>query len=103
MQFKVEIVVKLPGDWQKAQVDEIYAAEMEHAHILRNEGKLLRIWRIVGERANVGIWQADSLEELHESISGLPLFPYIEVSVTPLIEHPSTPSYRAQFGELPAI
>jgi muconolactone D-isomerase len=103
MQFKVEIVVKIPGDWTQEQIMGIYAAEMIRGHELRQAGRILRIWRVVGQRANVGIWQADTLEELHDSLSSLPLYPYMEVSVTALIDHPSTPDYIEKFGELPAI
>jgi muconolactone D-isomerase len=45
------------------------------------------MWRIPGRRANVGIWQAADASELHESISSLPLFPWMDVRVRPLADH----------------
>jgi muconolactone D-isomerase len=35
------------------------------------------------------VFDAESNDELHNMLSGLPLFPYMEISVTPLAKHPS--------------
>jgi len=48
------------------------------------------LWRIVGEYANISIFDAESNDELHELLSGLPLFPYMTIKVTPLARHPSS-------------
>lgn len=103
MQFMVRIDVKLPSDWDEKKIEENYAAESKRGQQLVNEGKLLRIWRIVGRRANFGIWQADSPEELHESIQSLPLYRYMDVEVTPIIKHPLTKAYEEEYGGLPQI
>jgi len=34
--------------------------------------------------------QAQSAEQLHQLLSGLPLFPYMKIHVTPLCRHPSS-------------
>ena len=31
----------------------------------------------------------ESVDELHELLSGLPLFPYLDIRVTPLARHPN--------------
>jgi muconolactone delta-isomerase len=59
--------------------------------------------RIVGKRANFSIWDVDSLEELHESFQSLPMFPWMDITVTPLIEHPSEIEYKKQNGEMPPL
>ena len=46
------------------------------------------IWRIVGEYANFSIFDVESNDALHELLSGLPLFPYMDITVTPLAKHP---------------
>lgn len=103
MLFMVRINVKLPSEWDEKKIEEVYAAEGKRGRQMMNEGKVLRIWRIVGKRANFGVWQADSLEELHENIQSLPLFPCMDVEVTPIIKHPSTGVYEAEYGQLPQI
>jgi muconolactone D-isomerase len=43
----------------------------------------------VGEYSNVSIFDVESNDELHDLLSGLPLFPYMRIRVTPLAKHPS--------------
>jgi muconolactone D-isomerase len=47
----------------------------------------VRIWRIPGRTANVGIWEAPDATALHDLVSSLPLFPWLDVTVTPLARH----------------
>jgi muconolactone D-isomerase len=51
-------------------------------------GHIVGIWRVVGALANVSIWLASSHEELHDLLRSLPLHPYQEVDVIPLVTHP---------------
>lgn len=44
---------------------------------------------MVGEYANVSIFDVASNDELHDLLSALPLFPYMDIKVTPLARHPS--------------
>ena len=46
---------------------------------------------MAGRYANVSVLDVASVDELHELLSGLPLFPYLDIRVTPLARHP-TPS-----------
>jgi muconolactone delta-isomerase len=41
-----------------------------------------------GVRQLLGL-DVESHDELHQILSGLPLFPYMDVQVTPLAKHPS--------------
>lgn len=47
----------------------------------------MRIWRIPGKVANVGIWDAPDASALHEALSSLPLFPWMSIEVTALATH----------------
>ena len=38
---------------------------------------------------NVSIFDVASNDELHQLLSGLPLFPYMQIKVKPLANHPS--------------
>lgn len=103
MQFMVRIKVELPGEMDPAQVQELGAAEADRAIELIRAGKLRRIWRIVGERSNFSVWEADTPEEFHADISSLPLHPWMSVEVTPLIEHPATQAYEERVGPFPPL
>jgi muconolactone D-isomerase len=52
---------------------------------------LIRLWRVTGRRANVGIWRAPTTAALHDALASLPLFPYLDIEVIPLARHPNDP------------
>ena len=103
MLFMVRIKVELPGEMDPARVQELGEAETARGIELVQAGKLRKLWRIVGERANFSIWEADTLEEFHANISSLPLHPWMSVEVTPMIEHPATQAYESRVGPFPTI
>jgi len=89
MLFHVRMDVAIPHDLDPARRAEIVAREKAYAQELQQAGTWRHIWRVVGEYANISIFNVDSNEELHELLSGLPLFPYMTIKVTPLAPHPS--------------
>ncbi|MBS9533615.1 muconolactone Delta-isomerase [Mycobacterium sp. M1] len=89
MLFHVRMDVKIPHDLDPRQRTEIVAREKAYSQELQRSGKWPHIWRIVGEYSNISIFDVESNDELHEIISGLPLFPYMDIRVTPLATHPS--------------
>ncbi|RYE92728.1 MAG: muconolactone Delta-isomerase [Oxalobacteraceae bacterium] len=70
--------------------DGIKAREKAYSQELQRSGKWRHIWRIAGEYANYSIFDVESVQELHEVLTGLPLFPYMKIAVTPLLRHPSS-------------
>jgi len=101
MLFMVKIVVHLPGDWPKEKLAEINKNETARSMQFVKEGKLKRIFRIVGQRANFSIWEAASPEELHATLTSLPLHPYMDVAVTPIMKHTTTQAWEAEHGAMP--
>jgi muconolactone D-isomerase len=91
MEFLVRIVVEWPVDGDAAELARLTAAERERATALSAEGRIRRMWRIPGRRANWGIWEAPDATELHAAIASLPFYPYLAVEVHPLAAHPSDP------------
>jgi len=89
MLFMVEMVVNIPADLPTDVADEIKAREKAYSQDLQRSGKWRHIWRVVGEYKNVSIFDVESNEELHQLLSELPLFPYMDIKVTPLCTHPS--------------
>lgn len=78
----------MPADMAAAEIEELAAAEARRGAQLRAAGTIVRIWRIPGRTANVGIWEAADPTELHGAIASLPMFPYLRAQVTPLATHP---------------
>src|SRR5262245_59702508 len=103
MQFLLMIDVTMPPEMPQADKDALRQRENARAIELIKSGNLRRIWRVVGRVANYSIWEADTLEALHAAVGSLPLFPYMKVDVTPIIEHPVTEAWRKSQGEMPKI
>lgn len=90
MLFKVEMTVNIPASLPQAQADEIKAKEKAYSQRLQREGKWPHIWRVVGQYANVSIFDVADNQELHTLLTGLPLYPYMDITVQPLCDHPSS-------------
>ena len=89
MLFMAEMEVRLPADMPPRQADEIKAREKAYSQELQRDGRWRHIWRVAGRYANVSIFDVGSVDELHDLLSGLPLFPYMDIRVTALAHHPS--------------
>lgn len=98
MLFLLRIDVSLPPDMPQAEKDKLRERENARALELVDKGVMVRIWRIVGRVANFSLWQAESLEALHDAVGSLPMFPYMKVDVTPVINHPVTEACEARNG-----
>lgn len=88
MEFLVEIGVSLPPAMDDRERLALLERERDRGEELVAEGAIVRIWRLPGRLANVGIWSAEDATALHQRLSSLPVWPYSEVSVTALAEHP---------------
>lgn len=89
MLYHVRMDVHLPVDLDPQEREEIVGRERAYSQELQRAGKWPQIWRVVGEYANYSIFDVESNDELHRILSGLPLFAYMDVEVTPLAVHPS--------------
>lgn len=90
MLFHVTMKVNLPPDMPKDQAAAIKAEEKAYAQELQNAGKWRHLWRVAGSYANVSIFDVEDNAELQALISNLPLFPYMDIQVSPLCRHPSS-------------
>ena len=86
-EFLVQMQVNLPPDMPPEQAQGLRAGEKERGLQLRADGTIRRIWRIPGRVANVGYWEAPDATALHEAIASLPLFPWMDITVTALAQH----------------
>ena len=90
MLFHVHMDVRLPHDLLPDKADALKKVERERAQELQRQGKWRHLWRIAGRYSNVSIFNVSSAEELHDILSTLPLFPFMEITVSALCRHPSS-------------
>jgi muconolactone D-isomerase len=86
----VEMNVRIPRDFDKEETTRLKAREKERFQELQRAGKWRHIWRVVGLYANVSIFDVESNTELHDILTSLPLYPFMDMKVTPLCRHPSS-------------
>lgn len=89
MIFHVEMKVNIPSTIAKEVVAELISKEREISQSYQRTGKWAYLWRIAGQYANISIFDVESPAELHQIISSLPLFPFMEIEIKALCVHPS--------------
>ncbi len=89
MLFAVRMDVNLPPDMDPEVRQDILAREKAYSQEVQRAGEWRSIWRCVGQYSNLSIFDVHSNARLHEILSNLPLFPYMDMEVTPLTTHPS--------------
>lgn len=89
MLFHVRMEVRMPHDMPAEQANEIRAREKAVAQDIQRQGKWPHLWRIAGRYANISIFDVADANELHALLTSLPLFPFMDIQVTPLARHPS--------------
>ena len=78
---------------------DLVVKERAHAAELAARGFLVRMWRVPGRRENWGLWRAADATHLHEILSGLPFWPFMDLEVHPMAVHPVDPLR----DEIPAV
>ena len=89
MLYHVRMDVRPPHGIDPAEFDRLKAEEKARAEALQREGKWMHLWRIAGQYANISVFDVADHDELHAILSGLPLFPFMQIEVMPLARHPS--------------
>lgn len=90
MLFHVRMTVRLPHGMDPEQADQLKAREKALAQQLQREGKWRHLWRIAGQYANVSVFDVRDNAELHDTLTQLPLYPYMDIEVLALCRHPSS-------------
>lgn len=89
MLYCVEMTVNIPHDADRAMIERLKAEEKAVAQELQRKGVWRHLWRVAGAYANISIFEVDNHDALHDILSSLPLFPFMDISVKPLARHPS--------------
>jgi muconolactone D-isomerase len=98
MEFLVEFEVNVPDGAPASEVEARTSAEASAAARLVDEGHLVRLWRppaAPGETKALGLYRADSEAQLVGLLRALPLYDWMQVTVTPLGPHPNDPAPQA--------
>jgi muconolactone D-isomerase len=91
MEFLVRIQIDWPADKPEQEREAVFAAELARGQELAREGSLRRLWRIPGRWANWSLYDVPDATALHDALSSLPLYPWMDIDVHPLAEHPNDP------------
>lgn len=89
MLFLARMDVSFPESMDSVTKADLQAQEKEYSGNLQRQGIMKGIWRVVGEYANYSIFDVDGHDELHEILSGFPMFAHMNVKITPLSKHPN--------------
>lgn len=90
MLFQVEMDVRIPPGFDAEEAARLKAAEKTRFQELQRAGVWRHIWRVVGRYSNVSIFDVESNAALHDLLTGLPLYPFMDMRVTALCRHPSS-------------
>lgn len=90
MLFHVRIDVRIPHDMNSERLAELSTREHEQAKELQLQRKWIHLWRVAGKYTNLSIFDVESAAELHEILSSLPLYPFMEIEVAALCHHPGS-------------
>jgi len=89
MLFMAQMTVSIPRDIDPDEIARLVSAEKAGALELQRAGTWLHLWRVVGQYSNVSVFDVSSGDELHDILWNLPLFPFMQIHVTALAQHPS--------------
>ena len=90
MLFHVRMDVDIPRDLDATATEKLLADEKALSQKLQKAGTWRYLWRIVGQYANISIFDVENPSQLHQILTSLPLFPFMKITVTPLCHHPSS-------------
>jgi muconolactone D-isomerase len=84
----VRTIVTLPTD-ETSELAQLREAERARADALQREGTLVVIWRDAEQLASFGIWRGEDKERVRSEIVGLPMYRYMDVTITEIERHPN--------------
>lgn len=92
MEFLLHIEVKLTPDVSADKRAELLKQEHAYVRDMIAKGHLVRIWRTPGRFGNWSVWRAADGTQLHDVVSELPLFEWLDITVNPLATHVLDPA-----------
>jgi muconolactone D-isomerase len=90
MLFHVHIDVQIPHGTDPDKLKELSEREHERAKELQLQGKWIHLWRVAGKYSNISILEVADPAELHDILTSMPLYPFMQIEVTALCRHPGS-------------
>ena len=97
MEFLVHGALNIPKDLADDVVQGMKAKEAALGAELAAKNVFLRQWRVPGRRETWTLWEAADATELQAHLESLPLYPFFDITVHSLAEHPRDPGHES-FG-----
>jgi muconolactone D-isomerase len=94
MDFLVDFTIVVPAGTADEELERRVSGEGERVAELAADGHALRVWKPVpddGRWRAVGLYRAADDSELERILVSLPLYPWMEITVRELAEHPNDP------------
>jgi muconolactone D-isomerase len=94
MEFLVQFELDIPDGVAESEVENRERAEAAAAETLADNGHLVRLWRAsvgTGRTTVLGLYRAGSKAELDGLLAALPLYEWMCISITALVQHPNDP------------
>lgn len=88
MEFLVRTENLLPNDIADDVRERLKKGERARAGELRADGVLKRLWRVPGRNATIGLYEAADPAALHDALTSLPMWKWMDVTVEALATHP---------------
>lgn len=95
MEYLVEFELTIPVGTPEAEVRDLNDSEAAAAAELVAAGHLVRLWtpQVPSAAPKVlGLYRANSRSELEDLLGALPLAKWMDVTITPLAQHPNDPA-----------
>jgi muconolactone delta-isomerase len=95
MDYLVDFTLTVPAGAPASEREQRTTGEGARVAELAAQGHALRVWKPLpedGRSRAIGLYRAADDRELQTILESLPLWPWMEISVTALAEHPNDPA-----------
>jgi muconolactone D-isomerase len=103
MEFLVRGEMKIPDTISPENLEALKQREMARGAELAASGVFLRQWRVPGRREVWTLWEAADASELQAALESLALYPYFEIEIHPLADHPRDPQVVARAAVMTGV
>jgi muconolactone D-isomerase len=99
MDYLVDFTLTVPEGTRASELEQRTTGEGTRVAELAAQGHALRVWKPLpddGRSRAIGLYRAADDSELQAILESLPLWPWMEISVTALAEHPNDPARECE-------